>query len=111
MATKNQEMWTSDRSQASVDYSDVNGAISKVNYNVAAGYTVVVTIHQLNPPKPDILVPPVVGPASGSQNVPNGYNLVFVNAKTGWAWPGDVIDRSVAEGPSDRYDPQTRTFR
>jgi hypothetical protein len=64
-----------------------------VNYNVAAGYTAVPTLHQLNPPKPDILVPPIVGPVvNGSANVPNGYNLVFINAKTGWAWPGDVID-------------------
>jgi hypothetical protein len=111
MANKDLAMWTSDRSQTSVTYSDVTGAISKVNYNVAVGYTAVPTLHQLNPPKPDILVPPIVGPASGSQNVPNGYNLVFVNAKTGWAWPGDVIDWSVSEGRSDLYDPATRTFR
>jgi hypothetical protein len=32
-------MWTSDRSQISVTYSDVNGAISAVNWNVIAGYT------------------------------------------------------------------------
>jgi hypothetical protein len=87
MATRTQAMWTSDRSQISVDYSDVNGAISAVNWNVIAGYTTVVTIHQLNPPKPDILVPQVVGPSSGSQNVPNGYNLVFVNAKRGGRGP------------------------
>jgi hypothetical protein len=87
LATRTQALWASDRSQTSVDYSDVNGAISTVNWNVIAGYTTVVTIHQLNPPKPDILVPPVVGPSSGSQTVPNGYNLVFVNAKTGWRGP------------------------
>lgn len=110
MATRTLARWASDRSQISVDYSDVNGSISAVNWNVIAGYTTVVTIHQLNPPKPDILVPPIVGPSSGSQTVPNGYNLVFENAKTGWAWPGNVIDSSVAEGPSDRYNPQTRSF-
>jgi hypothetical protein len=112
MANKDLAMWTSDRSQVSCTYSDVTGAISKVNYNVAAGYTAVPTLHQLNPPKPDILVPPIVGPVvNGSANVPNGYNLVFINAKTGWAWPGDVIDYTVAEGPSALYDPATRTFR
>jgi hypothetical protein len=56
-------MWTSDRSQISVTYSDVNGAISAVNWNVIAGYIVTVTVHQLNPPKPDISVTKV-GPSS-----------------------------------------------
>jgi hypothetical protein len=111
LATKNLAMWTSDRSQISVTYSDVNGAISAVNWNVIAGYTVVVTLHQLNPPKPDIGPVAKSGPDTNSQNVGNGYNLVLGTAKQGWHWPGDVIDYSVSEGPTDRYDPQTHTFR
>jgi hypothetical protein len=99
MATKTLAMWTSDRSQISVTYSDVNGAISAVNWNVIAGYIVTVTVHQLNPPKPDISVTKV-GPSSGSQNVPNGYNLVLGSAKQGWHWPGDTISFEVSEGPS-----------
>jgi hypothetical protein len=111
MATATLAMSTTLRSQTSVTYNDANGAISAVNWNVIAGYTAVATIHQLNPPKPDILVPPVVGPSSGSQNVPNGYNLVNGGPKLGWHFPGDVIDWTVDEGPSDRYDPATRKFR
>jgi hypothetical protein len=51
------------RSQINVTYNDANGAISAVNWNVIAGYTVAVTVHQLNPPKPDISVQgrPVLG--------------------------------------------------
>jgi hypothetical protein len=99
MATKTLAMWTSDRSQISVTYSDVNGAISAVNWNVIAGYIVTVTVHQLNPPKPDISVTKV-GPSSGSQSVPNGYNLVNGGPKLGWHWPGDTISFEISEQPS-----------
>jgi hypothetical protein len=99
MATRTLAMWTSDRSQISVNYSDVNGAISTVNWNVIEGYTTRVTVHQLNPPKPDISVTRV-GPSTGSQNVPNGYNLVNGGPKLGWHWPGDVISFEISEGPS-----------
>jgi hypothetical protein len=61
-----------------------------------------VTLHQLNPPKPDISVTKV-GPSSGSQNVPNGYNLVLGSAKQGWHWPGDTISFEVSEQPSPAW--------
>lgn len=82
MATVTQDMFTSAEASVSVTFNDANGAISQVSWIVNSG-ALTVTIKKSA--TADIVV---TRTASGSQPIPNGYNLTK-SPKGDWRWQGD----------------------
>jgi hypothetical protein len=81
LATQTIDMVRSADAFVTVTYSDINGAIQSLGWNVTAGRLTVI-VHQSG--KQDISMTKTA-PDAGSQNVPNGYNLTKP-PKGDWCW-------------------------
>lgn len=82
MANVTQEMFSCPDASVSVTFNDANGSIGSISWTVNAG-TLVMTIIK-NGQNPIV----VTKTTSGTQNIPNNYNLTK-GPKGDWKWQGD----------------------